>query len=111
MRKMLMLAVMGAGIAVFGSENTAKADHCVHGFGSYGVYNGGYAPYGGGFVSGYTFNRAPAFYGYRNVGYSGFYNRPGLSISIGVGRRGFGRGGFHRGGFRRGFRRGGFRRW
>lgn len=106
MRKVMMLAVLGAGLALFGSQNTAKASHCSpYGYGgAYGGYYGGYAPaYGfGSYYSSY-----PYYGGYYTPGYYGGYYRPGISFSIGVSRgyRGFGAYGIGRRSFYRGRRR------
>lgn len=92
MRKLILLAVLAVG-----ATSEAKADHfgrCGNGFG------------GGSFYRGYSYGPsyyAPVYsYGYGPVnsfGYaypsSGFiYSRPGLSISIGSGYRGYGFGGY-----------------
>jgi len=109
MRKVLMLAVCGAGWLLFGSENTAKADHYCYPNYSYGGAYGGPAYGGYGYAPGYTYGYAPAVYSYPNFGGYG-YRRTSLFIGIG-GRRGFGSFGFSRGG--RGFNRRGWggRRW
>ncbi len=106
MKKLMILAALASGLALFGGENTAKADHrgCNSGFSSGGLSFGGissgsYAPqtsyyrpsyYGGG-------NRG---YGNSYGGYSGYsgrsgvgYYSPGFSISLGSGRLGFGNSG------------------
>jgi hypothetical protein len=114
MRKILMLAVCGAGLLLFGSENTAKADHnCYGNYGYGGVYAG--PVYGGyGYAPGYTYGYSPAVYSYPYFGgyggYGGYYGGSSLYIGIG-GRRGYGSFGYYRGGrsyYRRGW---GGRRW
>jgi hypothetical protein len=111
MRRVLMLAVCGAGLLLFGSENTAKAQCGYPGYSYGGVYAG---PAYGGF--GYTYNR-PGYYG--NYGYApsvyGYgYGNPyygGTSLYIGIGGgRGYSSFGYYGGG-RSYYRRGYGRRW
>ncbi len=100
MKKLLALAVVAGGLAIFGTAQTAEANHC---------YYGGRGYYGGSIYRGPVYGSSRSFYSpyrgsyyspYRNFGRSGFtYYRPGFSISIG-------RGGFYGGGSR-GFRSGG----
>lgn len=109
MRKILMLAVCGAGLLLFGSENTAKAQ-CGYGGYSYGGVYAGPAYGGYGYAPGYTYGYGPAVYSYPNFGgYGGYYGGTSLYIGIG-GRRGFGSFGYYRGG-RGYYRRGWGRRW
>ena len=93
MRKVLVLAVCGAGLLLFGSEKSAKAQ-CVspgYGYGSGYTYNAP-AYFGGGFNRGF-YNR-----GFDNNGFYGNpYYRGGSSIFLSFGgRRGHSSFGFFR---------------
>jgi hypothetical protein len=93
MRKLLLLAALVAGAFIVGTPSMARADHfsCGPGFG------GGYYGYPGYLQSYYapvySYNYGPVnSFGYAYPSSGFYYYRPGFSIAIGSGYRGFGYG-------------------
>lgn len=84
MKKLLLLGALAGGLLVFAAPDSARAEHCRYGGGSYG--NRSSVGYGYGGV-GY---RSPVFSGYRsyNYGFSPVYRNYGRSHHH---HRGFGR--------------------
>ena len=95
MKKLLVLAALVAGLTVFGTTGTAKADH-MRGGSSFGWGSSGFGGYNGGY-GGYGYNN----YGGYGGNYIGF-SRPGFSIQFGTGNSGYGYGGGY-GGFGGGY--------
>lgn len=95
MKKWILLAVLAVGALGFGVTSEAKADHwsdCYGGGGYYGGYSGSY------YAPVYSYNYGPTnSFGYAYPSSGFYYGRPGLSISIGSGYRGYGYGGYSRG--------------
>lgn len=89
MKKCILLVMLAVGALTFGLAAEAKADHwCGPRYGGY--YGGGY---GSSFYYGpvYRYSYAPVNgFGYAYPASGFYYGRPGLSISIGSGYRGYG---------------------
>lgn len=105
MKKLILLAVLAVGALTLSVASEAKADHwnsCNSGFGGGSFYSGySYRPsyYSGGYAPVYGYRNVPVNsfgYAYPSTGF--YYGRPGLSISIGSGYRGYSYGSF--GGYR-----------
>ena len=101
MKKLILLAVLAVGALILGTASEAKADHqsgcgSSYGGGYYGGYSYGPSYYSGGYSAPvYSYSYAPVNsfgYGYPSSGFN--YGRPGLSISIGSGYRGYSSGGY-----------------
>ena len=91
MKKLILLAMLAVGALTLSVTSTAKADH----WNSCGPSYGGY--YGGGYGSSlyygpvYRYSYAPVnSFGYAYPSSGFYYSRPGLSVSIGSGYRGYG---------------------
>ncbi len=95
MRKLILLAMLAVGALMVGATSEAKADHrCGSGFGGGSYYRGySYGPSYYAPVYSYSYVPVNSFgYAYPSSGFS--YSRPGLSISIGSGYRGYNYGGY-----------------
>lgn len=98
MKKLILLAMLAVGALTLSVTSEAKADHwnsCGPSYGGGGYYGGySYAPsyYSRSYyapVYGYNYGPVNSFgYAYPSSGF--YYGRPGLSISIGSGYRGYG---------------------
>ena len=90
MKKLMLLVALVAGGFVVTSSQVAKADHqsgCRSGWGD-GYYSSGYSY--GGYNPSYSYGYDSYYY----PSYSFGYARPGISVSIGSGYRGYGYGGY-----------------
>jgi hypothetical protein len=94
MKRRIALGAVVAAVALMGSMDSAKADHCSpYGGRSYGFSSGSY--YQPSYSSGYSnsYYRPSYSYGhsssYYRPSYGHSYSRPGLSITFGSGRSGF----------------------
>ena len=81
MKRILTLGTVVAALALVGTVDTARADHC-RSFGrssglSFGFSSRSYSP---------SYYRPSYGYGYSRPSSGVFYSRPGFSISIGSGR-------------------------
>ncbi len=89
MKKLILLAMLAVGALTLSVTSEAKADHwCGPSYGGY--YGGGY---GSSFYSGpvYRYSYGPVNnFGYAYPSSGLYYSRPGLSLSIGSGYRGYG---------------------
>lgn len=99
MKKWILLAVLAVGAVTLSMTSVAKADHWSGCGPSYGGYYGGYsyAPSYSSFDYGptYRYGYGPVnSYGYSYPSSGFYYGRPGLSISIGSGYRGYGYSGY-----------------
>lgn len=97
MKKLILLAVLAVGALILGTASETKADHrsgCGSGYGGGGYYSGySYGPIYSAPVYSYSYAPVNSFgYAYPSSGF--YYGRPGLSISIGSGYRGYGYGGY-----------------
>ncbi len=90
MRKLILLAVLAVGALILGTASEAKADHrsgCGPSYGG-GSYYGGYSYVPSYYSPSYSYGPVNSFgYAYPTTGF--YYGRPGLSISIGSGYRGY----------------------
>ena len=105
MKRRIALGAVVAAVALMGSMDSAKADHCPTYSQSYGYSSGSYyqPSYNYGYSNSYyqpSYNYGYGQSSYCRPSYGHSYSRPGLSINFGSGRSGFsfgsGRSGFGR---------------
>jgi hypothetical protein len=92
MKRRIALGAVVAAVALMGSMDSAKADHCPTYSRSYGYSSGSYyqPSYNYGYSNSYyqpSYNYGRSSYYRPSYGHS--YSRPGFSINFGSGRSGF----------------------